>query len=127
MNEKTLSIKDRYYISIFVSLMILSSFFTIVSNSIVKFIPTNYHEITGTVYGYTIDSIYIPVHWLVEYDCYGDFSILKYNEMDIEIKDLMKKEIIDILNTSTYYDVCLLKKQKLMSNEKGIKVIIFNN
>ena len=125
--NKTLSVKDRFFISVVLTFMVLSSFFTFMFINIEKFNPIKYHEITGIVHGYTVDSVYVDVNWLVEYDCTGIFSDLDHDEMDIKIKDLMKKEIIYLLSINSYYDICKFKKQKLKKKMSGVKVIIFNH
>jgi len=124
MKENLIPFKDRNRMSFYFSIIFLSVFFGFVFNNIGKLIP-KFDEVTGTVYGYTMDSVYVDVDWSLKYNYNERYT--EYNQEDFEniVTNLMEDRIEMMLNDIPFFEYVILTEKHIVTNERGIKIMIF--
>ena len=125
MNKINISIKDRRWVGFLLSFLILSAVFSIMGDITHK-VMTVSTVIKGTVYEYTLDSVYVDIDWLVEYNHSIYFTDVDLLEMRIYINQIMKKDIKKLINDMFYQEYCILNKTKQINSDRNTKIIIFN-
>lgn len=124
MNEIQLPYKDRKWISFYFSIIFLSFFLGIISNNINKLTP-KLNKISGTVYGYTQDSVYVDVNWSLAYNYNNRQTEYTKEELEIAIDNLMTIRITMLLHDIHFFEYVILKDNPITTNDDGIKIIMF--
>lgn len=116
-------INIKYGISIFFSILILSYALSFVE-MIQKEYYTNYKIVEGTIFCYTLDSIYVGVDWEVEYN---STNVNEKEMIDIEstINISMDKKIKETISEMNFNKCILLTKSGYEINKNNIRIKVF--
>jgi len=125
MRGKILPFKDTKWISLYFSIIFLSFFVGIIFNNMDKLIP-KFDEVSGTVYGYTQDSVYVDVNWSLSYNYNSRQSEYTEEEFENIIEGLMTDRINMLLCDIHFFEYIILKEHPIKTNDNGIKIKMFN-
>jgi len=125
MDEKLISENNRNLISFFFSLIFLMAISNFIIIHLDKVIP-KFDKITGTVYGYTTDSVYVDINWEIDYNFNPRYTEYSEEEFEIFISDLMNKRVESLVGDIRYFEYVILQDNPIITNENGVKIKIFN-
>jgi len=124
MKNKLISDIDKQWMSFFFSLMILTFFSNVIFNSVDKVIP-KFDNISGTVYGYTQDSVYVDVNWEVNYNYNKRHTKYTKEELENEINYMMTERITVLINDIMFWEYVIIDGHPIITNNNGIKIKMF--
>lgn len=126
MEKPKLKERDRRLISFFFSIIIISSVIGIVEHLTHDIFYTTTTQ-KGMVSGFTSDSVYVYIPWLVEYEHSKKFTEQDITEIKTYVIELMGKDLKKEINSMTYETFMDISKQEIRNSKNGVTIIIFNN
>jgi len=125
MDENLISADNRLLISFFFSLIFLMTLSNFTTNFIDNVIP-KFDKISGTVYGYTTDSVYVDINWEINYNYNPRYTEYSEEEFEIFISDLMNKKVESLVGDIHYFEYVILEDNPIVTNKNGVKIKLFN-
>jgi hypothetical protein len=115
----------KFGISIFFSFIFLSYAISLFFG-VVDMVLTKYNNLSGTVYCYTVDSVFVDINWEVKYvsNRLSDEDIIDF---DSSINYIMNKDIPKMIKNMDYLKYLEYKKDKILFKSKYTKIEIFKD